>query len=403
MSSPSELLGGPDFARLFGRVRQRLEREPQPPMGARVSLPDPTPGERRAVGGLVGRRFVGKTVSVRIDELDQALRNGTGRGLRAWLEKLGGALQDRPAQQQARKERIAAALERVRQSSLEESGWFQVWLAELEGAPLTRMANEGTIDRLDQAVAVLEALPVDDVPIALFASLHLGSTKALDDTPVERLVLRALALWAGCPRPTDASTRRTLWERFGVLPDDLASQVLVLNLPAVGEGPVDRMLREAAGHGLPLRLTLQQLTRFPPLLAGHVSVFVCENPAVLRFAAERLGARCAALVTTEGRPSTACWRLLARTSGPLRVRADFDKDGLEIAAQVFGRHPGRSRPWRFDTATYAKSPHTDVPLPDELPPTPWDPALRVCMAGAWRVEEEQLLDVLLGDLGGQTG
>ncbi len=403
MTAQRRLLGGPDFARLFDRVRRRLEREPDAPPTARVSLRDPTDAERTAIGGLVGRRFRGRSVSVALGELDAALQRASGRGLRPWLEQLGGRLRDRPAEERARQQQIAAALARARQSPLATQPWYQAWLAELEGAPLTRLANEGALERLDTAATVLARLPADDAPIALFASATLGSTKALDDTPVERLVLRGLALRAGLPRPTDAASRRALWERFGVVPDDLAAQVLVLNLPATGDGPVDRMLREGAAHGLPLRLTLHQLTHHPPALPSSsppssTPLFICENPAVLRHAAERLGSACRPLVVTEGRPSTALWRLLACTDAPLRVRADFDKDGLEIAGQILLRHASRAAPWRFDADTYRDAPHTDVALPDMLPATPWDRTLRDAMAGAWRVEEEQILERLLGDL-----
>jgi hypothetical protein len=80
----------------------------------------------------------------------------------------------------------------------------------------------------------------DAAPIALPAlAAHItGDTKALSrGTGLATLVLRALALQTGSPRPVTAGERRELWDRPGVLVDDLASRVLVLNLPAEGTGP----------------------------------------------------------------------------------------------------------------------------------------------------------------------
>jgi len=383
------------FERLFRQARARLEREPEALVDARSSLRDPTAEEREAIGGLLGRRLRGASLTVTFSELDEALKTGTGQGLVQWLHELGGPLRDRPAEARAREVAVEAALAAARRSTIAEEPWFEPWLNGLSSGAMARMAGEGRLDRLLQAVTALEQLPGEDVPIALFASDHAGGTKALDGTPLERLMLGAMALRARLPRPDDAASRRALWERFGVVPDDLASQVLVLNLPATGDGVLDQMLRNAAAVGLPLRLTLHQLTRFPPSLAPTL-VFVCENPAVLRLAAERLGARCAPLIVTEGRPSTAFWRLLARCSGQVLARADFDKDGLEIAKAILDKTGGRA--WRFDARTYRVAPRGETRLSRTLPDTPWDPKLRSIMEGRWRVEEEQLSEILLTDL-----
>ena len=63
------------------------------------------------------------------------------------------------------------------------------------------------------------------------------TTKALNHgTLLSPLVLRALAIKTGLGRPGTARERRDLWEAGGVVVDDLASRVLVLNLPAEGAG-----------------------------------------------------------------------------------------------------------------------------------------------------------------------
>ena len=51
------------------------------------------------------------------------------------------------------------------------------------------------------------------------------------------LMMRALALREGIARPASAAERRELWDLTSVIVDDLASRVLVLNLPAAGRWP----------------------------------------------------------------------------------------------------------------------------------------------------------------------
>src|SRR5712672_3271520 len=102
-----------------------------------------------------------------------------------------------------------------------------------------------------------------------------------------RDVRRALGLQAGVARPGSSAERRELWDRAGVLVDDLASRVLVLNLPAEGDG-LGEWLTGAARYGTPFQVTLHQLAAHP-IRVSCPRVFVCENPAVLRRACAELG------------------------------------------------------------------------------------------------------------------
>ena len=71
----------------------------------------------------------------------------------------------------------------------------------------------------------------------------------------------------------------------------VTSRVLVLNLPAAGNGATARLLAMAAAAGAPLRLTLRDLVDAAPTWdPGRAPrVHVCENPAVLAAAADEHG------------------------------------------------------------------------------------------------------------------
>ncbi len=240
-------------------------------------------------------------------------------------------------------------------------------------------------------------------PIALpaLAAQITGDTKALNHgTGLGTLVLRALALRAGVPRPGSAAERRELWDRAGVLVDDLASRVLVLNLPAEGEG-LGEWLTGAARYGTPFQVTLHQLAAHPIQVACP-RIFVCENPAVLRRACAELGAACPPLVCTEGRPSTAFHRVVGLAVGAgaeLWYHGDFDWPGVAIAADVITRYGGRA--WRMGASDYRLAARAGVRLGGDPVDTPWDPGLRETMrAEGHAVYEETVGDQLLADLAG---
>jgi uncharacterized protein (TIGR02679 family) len=397
-------LRGPGWSRLLDRARRRLETTGGDLTGT-VGLTDPSDDERRVIIGVTGRHRAPSAgrLAVSLSEVDGWLRGAYGIGLAEVLEATGPPLRDRPAERAA----VAAAREAMRAAAAASryggADWCQHWLDRLDrGGTLTRLARRrGGADEFRRALAVLDALPADGLPVAVLAERVCGDTKALSGTSLSTMVLSAVAAWRGLPPPRGAAEQRQLWDAVGVIVDDLASQVLVVNLPASG-GLLAGWLSSAAEAGLPFRVTLQQLVASPVTIDAPV-VYVCENPAVLRSVAGRLGADSAPLLCTEGVASVACRLLVTaarRAGATVRWRNDFDWPGLRMTAAAIAEFG--AAPWRMGAADY-RSAHDRAPAAQQLAglaaPAPWDPALAAAMAEAGRaVMEERLLDDLLGDL-----
>jgi uncharacterized protein (TIGR02679 family) len=399
---------GPEYRRLLLGARRSLERAGGELSGS-VSLSHPDEAERRAIIGITGqyRDARASRVAVRLADLDQAVREATGSGLAELLTELGGPLRNRPAERSTLAGARAAALGAAETSSLYAAqAWYREWLAEIgQDGSLTKLVNTGEQARLGQAVRVLEDLAGRagaPVLLPVLAAGVTGDTKALSHgTTLSTLVLRALAIRTGRDRPGTAGERRELWEANDVVVDDLASRVLVLNLPAGGRG-LGEWLTGAARLGVPFYVTLHQLMTLPLTIRGTL-VRVCENPAVLRRAAAELGAGAAPLLCTEGRPSAAFGQLadaVVGGDGELRYHGDFDWPGLAIASAVMRRHG--ARPWRMGACDYVAGVRADaehVRLTGTPQPSPWDPELSEVMAKTGRVlYEEHVADVLIGDL-----
>lgn len=191
---------------------------------------------------------------------------------------------------------------------------------------------------------------------------------------------------------------------MGVLYGELTSPVLTLNLPGDVATVTGRALAVWGEAGQPLHLTVRQLLRDPPelRLCGR-SVFVCENPVVVAEASNRLGAHSAPLVCVSGHPAgaaTLLLRRLAEAEAVLRYHGDFDWPGLTIANGIVTRFG--ARPWRLGAAAYRSAVVSDrggAPLHGTPVTAGWDAPLTDAMADLRvRVEEEAVLDDLLGDL-----
>ncbi|MEQ4301702.1 TIGR02679 family protein [Plantactinospora sp. B6F1] len=392
----TDLIEHPGWRRLLRAARRSLERTGGRLDGA-VTLTAPTDDERFVVIGITGthRSAAAARLSVRLAEVDGHLRAAHGVGL-ADVLTAAAPMRNRPAELKREAVGRDAVLAIAQDGRHAGTAWYAEWLDGLRrDGTLTRVVRTGL--PFENVIRVLDALPAADEPMPVFADRMLDDTKALAEGPLRGLVLRALAAWQQTTLPVDGERERALWESVGLVPDDLASQVLVLNVPATG-GPVGRWLTEAARAGVPIRVTLHQL-RLAPLRVACDEIHVCENPAVLRAATAALGAQAPPLICTEGVPSVALHTLLRAARGAvIRWRNDFDWTGVRLTAAALQRYPN-AVPWRMTAADYLPAAGTGTALLGTPVATPWDESLGESMRRTGRaVMEERLLDRLIADL-----
>ncbi len=384
------LLGGADLARLRKRLRARYERGHSG--DAAFTLTSLDAAERSALEGLLGHRSrAASSMRLSVVDLDTALSDaGVAPDLRAALEVLDGPITDRAAEATARRSAWETMLARAPQS-------LQPMLSVSAAAGvLKRLSGDdpacaGTL--LQSTANVLDQLPVRGIQRSRLAAQTLGDAHALDaGRPVATLLMRAL-------RSADDERPRDSWAAAGVLVNELARPVLVLNLPSPDAVSLGGILAAARRHGQPLHLNLRAL-----LQAGGawpvrgVNIYVCENPSVIAAAADVLGASCPPLVCTEGMPAAAqrvLLRQLADSGAALHYHGDFDWPGIRIGNIVIGSFG--ARPWRFCAADYAQQQGRALAGPPAT--ADWDAGLTAKMAATGRVlEEESVEDCLLADL-----
>jgi uncharacterized protein (TIGR02679 family) len=398
------VLGVPELAWLVERLRTRIERGR--PLTGTVSRRSASAAERAAVARLLGRPVRGgEAITLRLEDLDAEIADaGVASGLKAAVEVLTGPLRDLAGEQAHAQDRLEATTAGLRAASHAGAGWYEEWITGLiTDGTLTRLERRGDLRLATHAATVLARLPADGtLALPVLAERTLGDTKALSRTPLTRLVLRALAIRARTPTPQGLTAERATWASAGVVVDDLASQVLVLNVRCHEDHLVAGWLSQAAQAGLPFRLTLHQMSTGPLTPAGG-DLFVCENPAVLRTASSELGARCAPLVCTEGIPSAACGRVLdAAAQAGVRIHwhADLDWTGLRTTADAVRRFG--ALPWRMSLDAYrlGLARGESEPLRGPSADSPWELALAGALQRHGRaVMEERVVADLLTDLG----
>lgn len=398
------LLGGEALSPLRSRLRQRYERAGASNVIPSFRISKLTTAERTALASLQGSSVnAALSIQINVATIDEILRRASvADSLRDALVQLDGPIVDRAAERDEMQRQWRDVIDGCRYSSL------LTLLQTPNGFSLLKR-----IARQDHAVAaqmiastetVLHRLPAPGIARAQLAAEALGDAHALDaGCSVATLVLEVLraslihkvSLESESTDSTDRAERsqRDLWASAGVLVNELARPVLVLNLPGF------------ATLGEPTYLSLRYLLRSPPTWAVRgVAVFVCENPNMLAIAADQLAERCAPMVCTDGMPAAAQRSLLkqlAAAGAALRYHGDFDWPGLHIGNYLIREFA--ATPWRFGVIDYRAAlrvaPTLGRTLNGNIVEASWDAALATGMRQSLRaVDEEMVKDALLHDL-----
>ncbi len=413
-----KLLGGDELAALRRRLRRHFERHAPGASPCLLRVGSLSAAEREALALLTGRPpRDAKSMQVDVTLLDAMLRDaGIARSLRDALEQIDGPLVHLAAARAAAEASWSAVVAGCTHPAL--AGHLQTPAALGLLKRLARQDASVAKRLLEAADAVLRRLPARGVARAQLAAETLGNAHALDSGQATATLV--LAAWRHIERErSDAAETndsldgtseetsgralderiRDVWARAGVLVNELARPALLLNVPVhANETPL-------CAPGEPAYPSLRRLLRAPPRWAvADLAVFVCENPNLVAIAADRLGVRCAPLVSTDGMPAAAQRTLLsqlAQAGARLRSHGDFDWPGVQIANHVmctWGAHP-----WRFGALDYEAAavgaPHARRDLVDSGIVASWDASLAPAMQRlGLAIAEEAVAAPLLGDL-----
>lgn len=377
-------------------------------VGGQIMLLDCTPNERRDIASFLGRPlYPDTTIRVRLADVEKSLKHSFNCTL---LELLRAYFPDRAlvtrteqrAIRAARQEQFRSALASIAAELSEESRgrcWLQQglhgqeWLfSRFKNAP--EEEQERQLRQVRYIANLLDQLPRPDAPerLALFAQRTSGDPHALDSgRAAGRLFLLALGDLArnqqldnakgGLPSseqievpgetttavdtlsssmsPQDRTQELHLYSNAGLLVDTISSNVAVFNLAGARyrDGAPDPLL-QAAGERV-LLLPLRQLLEWQSAVPKQADIYVVENPQVFEEVITGLGSgrTLPSLVCTSGWPSVAALTLLdfllaASSHYRLHYSGDFDIKGLQIAAALMTRYPGRCHPWHFDADSY---------------------------------------------------
>jgi len=372
-----------NLSRLLAKMREKYIEVGR--VGGQVLLEHTTPGERREIASFLARPpYAGNSLKVKLVDVEKVLQHSFQCTL---PELLVAFFPEQPlVTRQAKREERALHQADFRigllsiASTLPEGSQGKYWLQNGQHGQewiFSRFKNslaeeqERQLQLVRYTADVLAQLPEPETPerLALFAQRTSGDPHALDpDKAAGRLLLLALCDLANHKEKGSSSLTKSpqgraqelhLYRSAGLLVDTISSIVAVFNLVgAMYHNGIADPLVQAAGKRV-LLLPMRQLLEWKRLVPASTRIYVFENPQVFEeaIAALESARTLPTLVCTSGWPSAAALHLLDQLleespDNCLYYSGDFDLKGLQIAAYLAARHPGRCHLWHFDAASY---------------------------------------------------
>ena len=368
-------------------------------VGGQVQLKESTLHERREIASFLERPpYRDTTIRVKLSDIDSALRRSRfGCSLPELLAAFfpDQPLITRPQQRVAHashQDQFRHALQAIAEAEPHNTQGREWLLQGQHGLEwlFARYKNASTDEQARQLatigyiVALLNQLPDPASPerLALFAQRTSGDPHSLDPgRPAGRLFLQALSDLAGenSALPGQGRVQELhLYQSVGLLVDTISSNVAAFHLAGATnvDGSPDPLIA-AAGARI-LLLPLCQLLQWQAISSATSDIYVIENPQVFEEVIASLPhlqdgnstditqrqVLPPTIICTSGWPSVAALTLLdlllsATPVNRLHYSGDFDVKGLQIAAYLMERYPGRCFPWHIDAEAYTLAMQAD--------------------------------------------
>ena len=342
-----------------------------------ITFHNATEAERRAIGGIVGKTFMGETITVTFQDFEQGLQKTRFApiDMRTVLEiYFAGPLytnQEQKAQEQRTKDEFWSRLLSCFDGGEEDRSAAFRWIGELYRQKkygyqiLTKEFNKNPEEaevlakNVGMALNRIDEMDGEEILLAVFAAAVSGNPHYFDRGAVAgQLLTHAVCFREKIDVPQSAYEWRACMQSVGIVADNIASMIHVfgVRLETV-KGP--HPAYEAFYHRKePYVLTAENLKSITNARAVHNKVYVVENEMVFMHLVENAKDQEAAILCTSGQLRVAALQLLDRLTGSGAViyySGDLDPAGMDIADRLWQRYGNAVRLWRMGPGDYRGS------------------------------------------------
>ncbi|HLQ70704.1 MAG TPA: TIGR02679 domain-containing protein [Bacillota bacterium] len=415
------------FDRLFSLFIKKYKSYERVEKGISVVVNNPTPEEKRAISGFIGKDYSKHgTIKLSAEKMEKAILKTKygkvldsisfqdivasyhGEHLVSNREEEERFIEERETyfnafERTARSNLMVTLLEWMRRTK--HNRFYQLYKQDRE-------ALTHTMHHLNQAFALF---PLENYEyLAVFASNATGNPHAFDTGENDgKLLIYALQIIRSIERDTDikelnAEERAELLYEFRIMPDDLLNFVSVFNATGKNKNGTDNLLlagavQEKSFFHLPLKEVVK-LTRVESVSCAN-RLFMIENSSVASHVVSELikGDIHETIISGNGQFKIATLKFLdafVEGGGVIYYSGDFDPEGVLMAFKLKKRYGDRLRYWHYDVEAYHKA-LSHLPISDrrlrQLNMVA-DPALTPLIDGLKKIRRSGYQEKLLSDI-----
>lgn len=366
--------GQPEFARIFAAMRKKWESLGR--TAGRVVLPSVTEKEKRVLESFLGISLSEGQASFSMAEFEKALQETKygGISLRELLELyFGEPLTANQEKRRNRKDREEEFWEALREEFQNKGtgGWEAAsWIGEMREQKNSGYSivmreyhrserSAGEMLRQAASCLALSSQKGPEVRLSVLAAKTTGNPHALDrQTALGALLSYALCRRLGSEFPQNARMWKELYEKNGILTDELSSTVAAYGIHLVTEQGLHPAYEGYLAQREPCVISMANLGNVIRAYGETDKIYIVENEMVFSELLETVSEYPAAVLCTSGQPRTAAYRLmelLCRSCCSFWYAGDLDPEGLDIADRIWRTFPDRVHIWRMDGRDYYKA------------------------------------------------
>lgn len=373
------------FDRCFLELRKKWRSYGK--AAGKIILKDATDEERRAIGGIVGKKFFDDQISFTFAEFEAGLQKTrfVPVDMKELLECYFGEAMDTNQEQREREQQ-------KKQAFLE--GLCQYFAREHSDAPtayqwMRAVAEQGKYGYqliireyakdADQAAVLVKHIGLSlaklqvrqmelltrrgetetERPLAVFAAEISGNPHYFDrGTTAGQLLLHALCFWQDRELPKTSHEWRESLLDAGLTPDNISSMVHAYGLQLLTDTGVHPAYDAFCRLGEPFVITLENMKDITGVSVRGDKVFIVENEMVFSYLLEHVKGNDVTVLCTSGQLRSVALELipLILTAGAnIYYSGDLDPEGIDIADRLWQKYGDGISIWRMQSEDYKKS------------------------------------------------
>ena len=363
------------YSRFMKELRKKWESYGR--IAGSITLKKTSEDERRAIGGIVGKKFMGETIKITFQEFERGLQKthfapiDMKLVLEDYFESSLYTKQEQKVQVQMAKDEFFEALFIYFKSSAPKTSVVFPWIRELQYdkkygyqiliKEFIRNSKEAELlaRNVGKALIQLEKMDGEERFLAVFAAAISGNPHYFDrGTTAAQLLTHAVCFWKSFDVPQNAYEWRECMQTVGLVSDNIASMVHVFGVQLETRDGLHPAYEAFNNRKEPYVLTAENLKSIVGAKANNNKVYVVENEMVFLYLVENTKEQDVTLLCTSGQLRVAAFQLLAhlvKNGAVIYYSGDLDPEGMDIAERLWQRYGGAIRLWRMDVEAYNKS------------------------------------------------